>query len=216
MNKHIAELLDRYPALAPCSEALDAALDALITCYRNGGKLLICGNGGSASDAQHIVGELMKNFILPRPIPAADASAIRTVGGEKADFLIASLRGALPATALVGETAFLTAFSNDVAPEAFFAQQVYGYGKACDVLFGITTSGNSENVVCAAIVAKAKGMKVIGLTGEGCGKLEEIADVTIAVPEKQTYRVQELHLPVYHALCIALEDEFFGEGSRRE
>lgn len=216
MNKHIAELLDRYPALAPCSEALGAALDALITCYRNGGKLLICGNGGSASDAQHIVGELMKNFILPRPIPSADASAIRAVGGEKADFLIASLRGALPATALVGENAFLTAFSNDVAPEAVFAQQVYGYGEAGDVLLGITTSGNSENVVCAAIVAKAKGMKVVGLTGEGGGKLKELADVTIAVPKTQTYRVQELHLPVYHALCIALEDEFFGEGSRRE
>lgn len=216
MNKHIAELLDRYHALAPCSEALGAALDALITCYRNGGKLLICGNGGSASDAQHIVGELMKNFILPRPIPSADASAIRAVGGEKADFLIASLRGALPATALVGENAFLTAFSNDVAPEAVFAQQVYGYGEAGDVLLGITTSGNSENVVCAAIVAKAKGMKVVGLTGEGGGKLKELADVTIAVPTTQTYRVQELHLPVYHALCIALEDEFFGEGSRRE
>lgn len=216
MNKHIAELLDRYHALAPCSEALGAALDALITCYRNGGKLLICGNGGSASDAQHIVGELMKNFILPRPIPSADASAIRAVGGEKADFLIASLRGALPATALVGENAFLTAFSNDVEPEAVFAQQVYGYGEAGDVLLGITTSGNSENVVCAAIVAKAKGMKVVGLTGEGGGKLKELADVTIAVPTTQTYRVQELHLPVYHALCIALEDEFFGEGSRRE
>ena len=170
----------------------------------------MCGNGGSASDALHIVGELMKSFVLPRRLDEAACQAIKAVSGEDGDLLCQNLQGALPAIALVNETSLTTAYSNDVAPDMIFAQQVFGYGNAGDVLLGISTSGNSRNVVLAAKVARAKGVGVISLTGETGGALRALSDVTVAVPERETYRVQELHLPVYHALCLILEEEFFG------
>ena len=191
-------------------DSVRAACEAWISCFSGGGKLLTCGNGGSASDALHIVGELMKDFARPRPLSEKDREAIRGAS-EHADYICESLQSALPAIALVGSAALESAYANDRAPDLAFAQQVFGYGKPGDVLLAISTSGNSKNVIYAAEVAHARGMKAVALTGESGGKLKAICDVTINVPEKETYRVQELHLPVYHALCLAVENEFFGE-----
>jgi len=206
----LESLYARYPALGVCRGGITAAADAMIRCYRDGHKLLVCGNGGSAADALHIVGELMKAFALPRRLPDDMAARLRA-SCPHAEYLIENLQGALPAVSLVSETALETAYSNDVAPDLNFAQQVYGYGVAGEVLFSISTSGNSANVLYAAEVARAKGMPVIALTGAGGGKLKAAADIWIGVPETETYRIQEYHLPVYHALCLALEQEFFGE-----
>jgi D-sedoheptulose 7-phosphate isomerase len=183
--------------------------------WASGHKLLICGNGGSAADSLHIVAELMKGFAYPRPIPAAEAAAITAVAGADASYLNSQLQGTLPAIALVSEVALTTAFSNDVAADLIFAQQVYGYGAPGDTLLAISTSGNSRNVVYATQVARAKGLHTIALTGATGGKLATFADITIPVPETEVYKVQELHLPVYHALCLAAEEEFFGQPSQR-
>ena len=209
----LRKLCERYPALSVCIGEIKRAAETLCECYRKGGKLLVCGNGGSASDALHIVGELMKSFVLPRRLDGATCAAIKACAGEDGEVLCNDLQGALPAIALVNETALLTAYSNDVAPDTIFAQQVLGYGNEGDVLLGISTSGNSRNVILASEVARAKGLQVISLTGEGGGKLASLSNVTIAVPDRETYRVQELHLPVYHALCLILEEEFFGDSA---
>ena len=164
-------------------------------CYENGGKLLVAGNGGSAADAEHIVGELMKGFKMPRKPESAFA--------EK-------LQGALPAIALDGHPALSTAYMNDCEPLLCFAQQVNGYGKTGDVFLGISTSGNSKNVLFAATTAHAKGLKVIGLTGAKDSKLKDMSDVCIKAPQTETYMIQELHLPIYHYLCLMLEDKFYG------
>ena len=209
-------LIARYPALAVCAADIRAATDALITCYRAGGKLIVCGNGGSASDAEHIVGELMKGFLLPRHLDehilsklhaACDATDPRTV-----DYFMQNLQGALPAISLPSQLAISTAFSNDQAPDLTFAQQVLGLGKPEDVLLGITTSGNSKNVLYAFRMAQALGLTTIALTGASGGKCAAggYADITIKAPEEETYRIQEYHLPIYHTLCIAVEEEFFG------
>lgn len=207
----LTELKGRYPVLEPCMQEIACAVDILCECYRTGGKLLVCGNGGSASDSLHIVGELMKSFVLPRKPDAATCEALMSTGGEDGPLLCSQLQGALPAIALVNETALQTAYSNDVAPELVFAQQVLGYGVEGDTLIGISTSGNSRNVVLAAKVARAKKMHVITLTGAGGGALKSLSDACVSVPDTETYRIQELHLPVYHALCLALEAEFFGK-----
>ncbi|HCU30876.1 MAG TPA: phosphoheptose isomerase [Sphaerochaeta sp.] len=205
----LADLGKRYPSLLPCIDSCKQAMDVLIGCYSRGNKLLVCGNGGSASDALHIVGELMKGFLLPRKLQDAVCSAIRQVSSDP-DHVADGLQCALPAIALVSETSLMTAFSNDMYADLVFAQQVVGYGKPGDVLLCISTSGNSSNVLHAAEVAKAVGVTVLSLTGADGGKLRQISDVLIAVPETETFKVQELHLPVYHALCMALENEFFG------
>ena len=210
-KKLLNELIERYPVLADSVSNIEKAADIMIESYQNGGKLLICGSGGSASDALHIVGELMKSFVQDRFLDGAFCEKLRDIAGEDGDYLLANLEGALPAIALVENAALDTAFSNDVAGDLSFAQQTYGYGKEGDVLLAISTSGNSRSGVLAAKVALAKGMKVIALTGEGGGKLGKLADVCVSVPDKETYRVQELHLPIYHSLCLILEDEFFGE-----
>lgn len=197
--------------LSGCMDDIHQMAEKICQCYYNGGKLLVCGNGGSASDALHIVGELMKSFVLPRKINSVVEHALMNGNDDDALYICQNLQGALPAIALVSEAALTTAYSNDVAPDMMFAQQVLGYGVAGDVLLGISTSGNSRNVVLAAKVAKAKGMQVLALTGWGGGKLKGVSDVTVAVPDSETYRVQELHLPVYHALCLAVEEEFFGK-----
>ena len=177
--------------------------------YENGGKLLVAGNGGSAADAEHIVGELMKGFKLPRKPETDFAEKLVAENQELGAVLAENLQGALPAIALDGHPALSTAYMNDCEPLLCFAQQVNGYGKSGDVFLGISTSGNSKNVLFAATTAHAKGMKVIGLTGAKDSKLKEMSDVCIKAPQTETYMIQELHLPIYHCLCLMLEDQFF-------
>ena len=204
----LEDLFARYPALTVCRNGVYAAAEALCASFRAGGKLLVCGNGGSAADAGHITGELMKSFLLPRPADEATVSALAAYGDAGRE-LAGKLEGGLPAIALTVHTELMTAVANDTAAETVFAQQVMALGRPGDVLLAISTSGNSRNCVAAAMTAKARGMTVIALTGAGGGKLGGIADVTIAVPDSETFRVQEYHLPVYHALCAAAEKEFF-------
>ena len=198
----LPDLFGRCPALRACEGEILRALELLLACYRNGGKVLTCGNGGSAADAEHIVGELLKKFKRHRDVDPAVAERL------PAD-LVAKLEGALPAVSLVSMSGILTAFANDVSWETAFAQQVLGLGRPGDVLIALSTSGNSANCVNAALVAKAKGMKVISLTGQDGGRLSALSDAAVRVPETETYRVQELHLPVYHALCAAVEEALF-------
>lgn len=202
-------LTDRYPSLTVCANDIVAAYEKMLACYENGGKMLFCGNGGSAADAEHIVGELMKGFLLKRPPIQAHRDALTEAFPEDADYMAAHLQRGIPAISLVSQSAVQTAFNNDVAADMVFAQQVYGYGRPGDLLLGITTSGNSKNVVYAMKVAKAMGLTTIGLTGAKESALSAICDVTIRVPQTETYMVQELHLPVYHWLCAALEDTIF-------
>lgn len=208
-NSHINTLTDRYPKLIVCREDLQQAFEILCDAYSNGRKLLVCGNGGSASDSEHIVGELMKEFKLKREVFRDQAEAMKQIDPELGAVLAEHLQGALPAISLTGHSSLTTAYMNDSQPELVFAQQVNGYGKKGDVFLGISTSGNSRNVLFAAVAAKAKGMKVIGLTGEKPCRLVTLADVCIQVPETETYKIQELHLPVYHCLCLMLEEHFF-------
>lgn len=208
--KHVDVLVERYPVLATCKDDIIKAYDILEASYAEGGKLLVAGNGGSAADSEHIVGELMKEFKLKRKIYAAQAENLKKIDPELGPILAENLQGALPSISLVGEAALSTAYMNDAVPELVFAQQVNGYGKAGDVFLGISTSGNSKNILYAAVAAKSKGLKVIGLTGQKENKLETFADVCIHVGETETYKIQELHLPVYHCLCLMLEDKFFG------
>ena len=211
INEHIETLIDRYPKLIVCRDVIQTAYDILKQAYSSDRKLLVCGNGGSACDSEHIVGELMKEFKLKREIFQDQAEAMKQVDPELGEILAKHLQGALPAIALTGHSSLATAFMNDSNPELIFAQQVNGYGKKGDVLLCISTSGNSRNVLFAAVAAKAKGLHVIGLTGQRESKLCQLADICIQVPESETYRIQELHLPVYHCLCLMLEEHFFGK-----
>ena len=206
----LEELIERYAVLKACQAEITAATDIICDGYRHGGKLIVCGNGGSAADAEHIVGELMKGFLLSRPINEDMRRRLREVCPEEAEYLIENLQGALPALSLVNQVALNTAFANDQAPDLSFAQQVMGMGASEDVLFAISTSGNSTNVLYAVQMARAKGIATIGLTGQSGGKLKNLTDVCICAPESATYRIQELHLPIYHAICIAVENEFLG------
>lgn len=212
IENHLDLLIRRYPVLSVCREDIAKAYDILETCFSGGNKLLVAGNGGSCADAEHIVGELMKGFKLPRRSAEEFAEKLRAVDPVRGEELAEKLQGGLPAVALSGHQGLNTAYINDVENGGLlmYAQQVNGYGKAGDVFLGISTSGNSKNVMYAAVVAKAKGMKVLGLTGFKGGQLAEIADVAIRVPETETYMIQELHLPVYHTLCLMLEEKFFG------
>lgn len=209
--RHIDMLISRYPALEELRDNIRLAYEAMERCYANGGKLLVAGNGGSAADAEHIVGELMNDFILPRSVSEEFSRKLLSADPELGAVLAEKLQGALPAIALNGHAALITAYVNDGDPQLCFAQQVNGYGKPGDVFLAISTSGNSKNVLYAATVAKAKGMQVVGLTGSRGNKLAAISDVCIGVPATVTYQIQELHLPVYHCLCQMLEERFFGE-----
>lgn len=211
LYQYIDLLILRYPQLIVAKDCIVEAYQILEESYTNDGKLLVAGNGGSAADAEHIVGELMKGFVNPRKLETEYSDALITVNKELGRVLSENLQGALPAIALDGHLALTTAYMNDCEPLLCFAQQVNGYGRKSDVFLGISTSGNSKNILYAATVAKAKGMKVIGLTGEKDSKLSEISDTCIQVPETETYKIQELHLPVYHCLCLMLEDTFFGK-----
>ena len=211
---HINLLIERYPALECCKESILMAYRLMEQSYLSQHKLLVAGNGGSAADSEHIVGELMKGFKLPRPIDSELAKACQNVDMQMGTTIAEHLQGALPAIALTGHPGLSTAYMNDCVPELVFAQQMLGFGQCGDTFLAISTSGNSKNIIYAAIVAKAKGVKVIGLTGSKPSRLSALADCCIQVPETETYKVQELHLPVYHCLCLMLEDRFFGEGVR--
>jgi D-sedoheptulose 7-phosphate isomerase len=212
LQNQIDLLIERYPILAECKEDIISAYYILEECYKTGHKLLIAGNGGSCADSEHIVGELMKGFKLPRKCSTEFAEKLVSVDGVRGAELAERLQGGLPAIALDGHQGLNTAYINDVQNGGLltYAQQVYGYGKEGDVFLGISTSGNSKNVMNATVVARASGLKVIGLTGKKGGELATVADVAIKVPETETYMIQELHLPVYHTLCLMLEERFFG------
>lgn len=202
-NRILDELFERHRVLAPCRDDVYAAFGALVESFRAGGKVLVCGNGGSAADAEHICGEFLKTFMKRRPVPADVAGRLRPE-------LVAKLEGSLPAVSLVSMSGIVTAFANDVSWETAFAQQVLGLARADDVLIALSTSGESANCIAAAEVMKAKGGRAVALTGARESGLSAVCDVTIRVPETETFKVQELHLPVYHALCAAVEDEMFG------
>lgn len=208
--KHLDVLIERYPELSSQRENITNAYKILEESYSKGGKLLIAGNGGSAADSEHIVGELMKGFENPRHLSDEYKNKLKAVNEELGTVLADNLQGALPAIALDGHPALTTAYMNDCEPLLCFAQQVNGYGNSNDVFLGISTSGNSKNILYACTVAKAKGMKVIGLTGHKDSKLSEMADVTIKSSQTRTYMIQEHHLPIYHCLCLMLEERFFG------
>ena len=205
------ELIKRYPVLLTVRDDINAFYKTLKECYDNGGKLLIAGNGGSCADAEHIVGELMKGFCKRRAVSDEFKAKLIEADSENGEEIAGKLQGGLPAMALSNHQALNTAFANDVDADFYYAQQVYGYGKKGDVFLGISTSGNAKNIMYAAAVAKAKGMKVLGLTGKTGGLLAKAADVSIIVPEEETYKIQELHLPIYHAICLMLEDTYFEE-----
>ena len=209
--KHVDVLIDRYPELESQRDNIIATYHILEESYSKGGKLLIAGNGGSAADSEHIVGELMKGFENPRKLSQEYKDRLISVDEEMGTVLSENLQGALPAIALDGHSALSTAYMNDCEPLLCFAQQVNGYGNKNDVFLGISTSGNSKNILYAATVAKAKGMKVVALTGVKDSRLSTLADVTIRSSQTRTYMIQEHHLPIYHCLCLMLEDRFFGE-----
>ena len=206
-SKIIEELIERYPLLGANKDEIVKAVDCIVEAFKSGNKILCCGNGGSAADSLHIVGELMKAFVRKRKVSADWKEKLSSC--KDSEYITANLQMALPAISLVSEAGLLTAYANDVAPDMNFAQQVFGQGKKGDVLFAISTSGNSKNVIYATEVARAMEIKVIGLTGGEGGILKSLSDVLINVPQKETFKIQELHLPVYHAICLAIEEEFY-------
>lgn len=210
IQKHLDLLIARYPVLEICKEDIEKAYLIFEECYKNDGKLLIAGNGGSAADSEHIAAELMKRFNAPRPVTVEFGEKLKAVDSERGEYLAHNLERSLMAIPLVAHEALTTAYINDVDGLGVFAQQLFGFGRPGDVFFGVSTSGNSENIMSATVVARALGIKVISLTGAKGGKLSEVSDVAIKVPETETYMIQELHLPVYHCLCLMLEDRFFG------
>jgi D-sedoheptulose 7-phosphate isomerase len=206
----IKNLIERYPALVAVERKIRDAAESLILCYQQKGKVLICGNGGSCSDSDHIVGEFMKGFETNRPIESSLKMKL-SKSGQEGNYIAEKLQQGLPAISLAAHNTLITAIANDIDANLIFAQQVVGYGNPEDILIGISSSGNSQNIVNALITAKAKGMVTIDLTGESGGKMKTFCDILINVPEKKTSSVQELHLPVYHVLCQIVEDHFFGE-----
>ncbi len=211
MHRHVDELIHRYPTLATCHTSIIESFEMMKECYSNGGKVLVAGNGGSAADAEHISGELMKKFRISRPISKTLSEKLKSVDAVLGAELATKVEYGLMTIPLVSHDALMTAYINDVDSRGVYAQQVLGYGKKGDVFLGISTSGNSLNIVNAAIMAKALDMTVIGLTGETGGAMLNYSDVIIRVPETETYKIQELHLPIYHCLSMMLEDYFFGE-----
>ncbi len=206
---YIKELIERYPALSVCEKDIRAAADAIINSYKAGGKLIVAGNGGSAADSDHITGELLKSFVKKRKPDQKFLDALSAIDSDTGAYLSDKLQGSLPAIALTNNSALMTASLNDVDGNVLFAQQVMGFGKKGDVFLGISTSGNSKDVIYALAVAKALGVKTVALTGKTGGKCKELADISIVVPENETFKIQEFHLPVYHALCLTIEEYFW-------
>lgn len=211
VENRINTLINRYPVLEAAKDDIIAAYWVMEECYEHDGKLLIAGNGGSAADSEHIAGELMKRFQAPRPVPAEFADKLKEIDPVRGENLAQNLERALMAIPLVAHEAMTTAYINDVDGLGVFAQQLYGFGRPGDVFLGISTSGNSKNVMAATVVARALGIKVIGLTGAKGGELAKVADVCVKAPSDETYMIQELHLPIYHCWCLMLEDTFFRE-----
>ncbi len=205
----INDLIKRYPALERSRADIENATSEIIKCYENGGKLLLCGNGGSCADCEHIVGELMKGFLKKREISDSQKLTMKENSPLIDDDILSKLQGGLPAISLPSMTGLNSAFCNDVDPELIYAQPIMGLGKKGDILIAISTSGNSKNVFGALKVAKALGLTVIGLTGKSGGKLKENSDICICVDETETFKIQELHLPVYHCICASVEAHFF-------
>jgi D-sedoheptulose 7-phosphate isomerase len=208
MHRVLQELSARYPDLAECIPDVERTYDVLKSMYQRGGKLLLCGNGGSAADCEHIVGELMKGFLSRRPLADEVKKRLRAAIPDAGVYLADHLQGSLAAISLVSQTSLISACANDIAADMVFAQQVYGYGVVGDVVMGISTSGNSRNVLHALQVGKALGLQTVGLTGQSGGLLRAVCDVTICVPYDLTPEIQECHLPIYHALCVMLEEAF--------
>jgi len=208
-SETLQQMLNRYSRLKPLEDQISSAVDMIVDCYKNGGKVLVCGNGGSASDADHIVGELMKSFEGYRPLDAEFQQKLKELSEERGEMLATKLQQGLPAVSLTVHNALITAIANDINGDVIFAQQVTGLGKEGDILIGLSTSGNSKNVIDAMIVAKAKRLKTIAFTGETGGKMKDWCDVLLNVPEKRTAFVQELHLPVYHVICMMIENIMF-------
>ncbi len=213
MREPVDDLVRRLPSLRPCQDALERSIEMVAGSLRRGGKLLVCGNGGSASDSEHLVADLMKGFVEQRPIPDRDRVRLREIAGPSGDEISAHLQGALAAIALASSGALMTAVANDVRFEMVFAQQVYGLGRPGDVLLGISTTGNSTSVVHAVRVARLRDMGVIALTGRDGGDVAALADIAIRVPADRVFEIQELQMPIYHALALALERSFFGDPS---
>lgn len=211
LQKHVDLLMQRYPMLKKSKQEIICAYFIMERCYKQRGKLLVAGNGGSAADSEHIAGELMKRFKTPRPVSEEFAKKLIAVDSEKGEALARNLECSLMAIPLVAHEALTTAYINDVDGLGVFAQQLFGFGREGDVFLGISTSGNSKNIINAAVVARAMGIKIIGLTGADGGELSELSDITVKAPERETYRIQELHLPIYHCWCLMLEDKFFGK-----
>ncbi len=216
IQKHLDLLIERYPKLENCRDDIEKAYRIIEECYESDHKLLIAGNGGSAADSEHIAGELMKRFETPRHVPSEFASRLCEIDKDRGPELAKNLERGLMAIPLVAHEALTTAYINDVDAFGVFAQQLYGFGRPGDVFLGISTSGNSKNIMAATVVARALNIKVIGLTGAKGGELASVADVAIRVPEYKTYMIQELHLPVYHGLCLMLENRFFGSAESRK
>lgn len=210
LMKHIDLLMKRYPVLEVVKNDIIKGYLIMEECYENDGKLLVAGNGGSAADSEHIVGELMKRFKTPRPVSVEYAEKLKKIDLERGEALAKNLECSLMAIPLVAHEALTTAYINDVDGLGVFAQQLFGFGREGDVFLSISTSGNSKNIMNATVVARASGIKIIALTGAKGGELASVADVVVKVPEIETYMIQELHLPVYHCWCLMLEDKFFG------
>lgn len=211
LQKHIDLLVKRYPALECIKQDIIDGYMIMEDCYLNGGKLLVAGNGGSAADSEHIAGELMKRFKTPRPVSKEFADKLIAIDPVRGPELAKNLECGLMAIPLVAHEALSTAYINDVDGLGVFAQQLFGFGRPGDVFLGISTSGNSKNVMSATVVARALGMKIIGLTGAKGGELAIVADACVKAPETETYMIQEYHLPIYHCWCLMLEDKFFGK-----
>lgn len=213
MKERTRELFDsffgRWPALAPDRDGIEKAYDLILKTYRAGGKLLLCGNGGSCADCEHIVGELMKGFLLKRPLTDEQKAAFTKEGGERGAQIAEKLQQGLPAIALSAHPALVTAFCNDVDPDLIYAQQVIGYGRTGDLLIGISTSGNAKNVAAGVIAARAAGVATLGLSGRDGGELARLCDLCLVMPERETFRIQEYHIAVYHLLWAAVESELF-------
>lgn len=208
-NKILKNLIERYSNLIHLESSIEEAVKIIVRAYNNGGKVLVCGNGGSSADSDHVVGELMKSFEMKRPLDQAVQKNLRALFPERGDFLAENLQQGLSAISLSAHSALISAISNDIGGDLIFAQQVVGYGNPGDILLAFSTSGNAQNVIDALIVAKAKGLKTIGMTGETGGKMQAYCDLLINVPETRTAFVQELHLPVYHAICLMVESTIF-------
>ena len=207
---HLQQLIIRYPCLKTIANDIFNSFEIIKDSFSNGCKLLIAGNGGSASDAEHISGELMKNFVIKRKLPISIKNDISKFNPDIANYLIPRLQPGLPVISLSNHSSINTACINDIDGDIIFAQQLFCYGKEGDVFFGISTSGNSKNVLYAAAVAKCKKITTIALTGNDGGRLKSFSDISIIVPETETYKIQELHLPIYHCLCLMLEEHFYG------